>query len=48
LRISDVVDFSRPGTYRITAARHYDSKTWSIQGVLDETVTSDALEVKVP
>jgi hypothetical protein len=48
LVINDVVDFSRPGTYRITATRHYDSKTWSIQGVLDETVTSDVLEVKVP
>ncbi|HEY1754364.1 MAG TPA: hypothetical protein VGG72_03135 [Bryobacteraceae bacterium] len=48
LVINDVVDFSRPGTYRITATRHYDSKTWSIQGVLDGTYTSDVLEVKVP
>jgi hypothetical protein len=49
LVISDVVDFSRPGTYRITATRHYDSKTWSIASApLDETDTSDVLEVKVP
>jgi hypothetical protein len=46
LRISDVVDFSRPGTYRITATRRYGSAHDG--GSLDETVTSDVLEVKIP
>ena len=46
LRISDVVDFSRPGTYRITATRHYRV---SFDGEsLDETDSSNVLEVKVP
>ena len=44
--MSDVVDFSRPGTYRITATRRYESARDG--GSLDETVTSDVLEVKVP
>jgi hypothetical protein len=39
--LSDVVDFSRPGTYRITATRHFDAP-------LDETDSSNVLEVKVP
>lgn len=46
LVINDVVDFSRPGTYRITATRHYQSAHDG--GSLDETDTSDALEVNVP
>jgi hypothetical protein len=46
LRISDVVDFSRPGTYRITATRRYQSARDG--GSLEETDTSDVLEVKVP
>jgi hypothetical protein len=46
LRINDVVDFSRPGTYRIAATRHYQSVRDG--GSLDETDTSEVLEVKVP
>jgi hypothetical protein len=46
LVINDVVDFSRPGTYRITATRRYGSEHDG--GSLDETDTSDVLEVKVP
>jgi hypothetical protein len=39
--LSDFVDFSKPGTYRITAMRHFDLP-------IDETDSSDVLEVKVP
>jgi hypothetical protein len=39
--LSDLVDFSRPGTYRITATRHFGEG-------LDETDTSNVLEVKIP
>jgi hypothetical protein len=48
--LSDLVDFSRPGTYRITVTRHFDAKT-QIPGrgaPLDETDSSNVLEVKVP
>ncbi len=41
ISLSDLVDFSRPGTYRITATRHFDAP-------LDETDSSNVLEVKVP
>jgi hypothetical protein len=44
--MSGVLDFSRPGTYRITATRRYESARDG--GSLDEAVTSDVLEVKVP
>ena len=44
--MSEVLDFSRPGTYRITATRRYESARDG--GSLDETDTSDVLEVKVP
>jgi hypothetical protein len=39
--LSDFVDFSKPGTYRITATRHFAPP-------IDETDTSDVLEIKVP
>jgi hypothetical protein len=39
--LSDLVDFSKPGTYRITATRHFAPP-------IDETDTSDVLEIKVP
>jgi hypothetical protein len=39
--LSDFVDFSKPGTYRITATRHFAPP-------IDETDTSDVLEIKIP
>ena len=39
--LSDFMDFSKPGTYRITATRHFAPP-------IDETDTSDVLEVKIP
>jgi hypothetical protein len=39
--LSDFVDFARTGTYRITATRHFAPP-------IDETDSSDVLEVKVP
>lgn len=39
--LSDLVDFSKPGTYRITATRHFGAP-------IDETDSSNVLEVNVP
>lgn len=39
--LSDFVDFSKPGTYRITATRRFAPP-------IDETDTSNVLEVEVP
>ncbi len=39
--LSDFVDFSKPGTYRITATRHFAPP-------IDETDSSDVFELKVP
>ncbi len=39
--LSDLVDFSRPGKYRITATRHFGAP-------LDETDSSNVIEVTIP
>lgn len=38
--LSDLVDFSRPGTYRVVASRRFET--------INETVISNAIEINVP
>jgi hypothetical protein len=38
--LSDMVDFSTSGTYRVAVSRHFDT--------INETATSNTVEVKIP